>query len=438
MESKIPCKIISPKTGYKITIGKGEYQNLLKEGYTEEELLQEMVQEQEIISQEVLLPEDMINTIVDHIDYKTFVDYCKTNKLIKNVCQKSYKHKLEQEIDVPLTNYSNKQINKISKMVLNGSFRQDIILNDYIFFLDEHGYLNKLVRGVPTIYKHQFVKIIKSFNNIRNKQLLLLDHQGKIWSYDFEDSWDNEDGKLTQLSKNTTVVDIDCAIRTKSIFFAALEDNGDVFVVTTDSKLDEETEYIDIDDIVGVNNGIKNGKIAVGDTHIVVLDTQGDVYFFSYLFNHQIPLNLKYRDKVPFTKIENLSHVKQILTHDDDTICLKEDGSITMFKPPSLRYDIVLNKHIVHIATNNKHFIYLLDNQGKLYQINYHNMRHFSDEINMDDYLIGENVCNFVAGTSDDVVMINNDGMYSLGNNYWNGGFTSKPYTTPMFQYNPW
>lgn len=377
---------------------------------------------------EIVLPKDMINVIAENLDFKTFIDYCKTNKLINDSCQHLYKSKLEQEIG-SLTDYSTKQINKISKMVLHGSFRQDLVLLDYIFYINDKG-LNKLFRGEPTVYKGSFVKILKSFINFKDKQLLLLDDDGKIWSYNFEDTWDNSDGALTQLTKNTTVVDMSCQINTKNILFAAITDEGEVFAAKTANKLNEDTEYVDIGE---VKDGV---KIAVGDTHAVVLDIHGDIYFYSYYFNHQVPLKFNHKDRVPFTKIPDISNVKQILTHDDDTICLKHDGSIVIFKPPSLRYDIVLDKHIVHIETNGKYNLYLLDNQGNLYKTNHHMITRFKTD--MDESLIGKNVCDFTAGYNDDVVMINNNGLYSLGNNDWKGGYTSAPYIKPMFQYNPW
>ena len=48
-------------------------------------------------------------------------------------------------------------------MVLNGSFRQDLLLQNYVFNINEDGDLVKLTYGVPTIYINHYVKIIRIF-----------------------------------------------------------------------------------------------------------------------------------------------------------------------------------------------------------------------------------------------------------------------------------
>ncbi len=411
-------KIKSPKSGYKITVGKGEYKRLIKEGYTQEQLLK--------IEGEIVLPEDMINIIIKDLDFKSYVEYCKTNKLINSVCQKTFTTKLEQEIQVPLDDYSQSQINKIAKMVLNGSFRQDLLLQNYVFNIDEYGNLVKLTYGVPTIYKNHYVKLLQSFNRMRNYQILLLDNQGKIWSYRYEDIWDDKEGKLKQLTKNVSVVDIACHRGIRILFFAAIESNGDIFAVQSEDPLNTKTGYVDLGNVKGAV------KLAVGESHIVVLDDQGDVYFYSQFYTHQIPLPFSYKDRVPFTKIQ-VSNIKQVVVYEDTTICLKHDGSMIFFAPPSRQYEFKYNKHIIHMAINNEIFV-ILDNNGNLYQIDFYKIKNLE---NIDEYIIGQNVCNYTVGDIYDVMMVKADGVYSLGNSNWEGGFTSMAYKKPkLYKYN--
>lgn len=413
-------KIKSPKSGYKITVGKGEYKKLLKDGYTEAQLLK-------IETKEIVLPEDMINIIIKDLDFKSYVEYCKTNKLINTTCQKTFTMKLEQEIEVPLTNYSKSQINKIAKMVLNGSFRQDLLLQNYVFNINEDGDLVKLTYGVPTIYKNNYVKLLESFHRLRNYQILLLDNQGKIWSYRYEDIWGDKEGKLTQLTKNITVVDIACHRGLRILFFAAIESDGTIFAAQSEDPLTTKIGYSDIGNVKGAV------KIAVGESHIVVLDDQGDVYFFSQFYTHQIPLPFNYKDRVPFTKIP-VSNIKQVVVYEYTTICLKHDGSMILFTPPSRQYEFKYNKHIIHMAINNKIFV-VLDNNGNLYQIDFYSIQKVED---IDNYLIGEHVCDYAVGDIYDVMMIKADGMYSIGNSDWKGGFTTMAYKEPkLYKYNP-
>jgi hypothetical protein len=86
------------------------------------------------------------------------------------------------------------------------------------------------------------------------------------------------------------------------------------------------------------------------------------------------------------------------------------------------------------MAINNKIFV-VLDNNGNLYQIDLYSIQKVED---IDAYLIGENVCDYAVGDTYDVMMIKADGMYSIGNNDWKGGFTTMAYKEPkLYKYNP-
>src|SRR5688500_2686424 len=88
-----------------------------------------------------LVDDLLYNNIIDAMDFYVFNEYCKTSKSIYSQCKNKLKQKLEEEIQVPLINYTPPQINKIAKMVIHKSFRQDILLNDYINLINEDGYL---------------------------------------------------------------------------------------------------------------------------------------------------------------------------------------------------------------------------------------------------------------------------------------------------------
>ena len=127
------------------------------------------------------LPHDVLYEIVHHLDYKSYMSFCQVNRLTCHM-----KTKLEQEIGVPLKGYNEIQIKKISQEVIRGSFRQDMVLRDEIYYIDYRGYLIKTFNNITVEYPGHFMKIIQSIDNVHRKQLLLLDQQGHLWSFERE------------------------------------------------------------------------------------------------------------------------------------------------------------------------------------------------------------------------------------------------------------
>ena len=79
------------------------------------------------------LPNDLLlRDMMLHMDLKTLYTYGQTNKIIHRDCQFYLRHRLEQDIKVPLTLYNNQQMNKIINMVMDQSFRQKIIPNTFL------------------------------------------------------------------------------------------------------------------------------------------------------------------------------------------------------------------------------------------------------------------------------------------------------------------
>lgn len=64
------------------------------------------------------LPEDVLNEIVSHMDYKSYIHYCQAQ--VNKTCKMT--NKLEQEIKVPLIAYDSTQINKISNINNKGIY----------------------------------------------------------------------------------------------------------------------------------------------------------------------------------------------------------------------------------------------------------------------------------------------------------------------------
>ena len=78
------------------------------------------------------------------------------------------------------------------------------------------------------------------------------------------------------------------------------------------------------------------------------------------------------------------------------------------------------------MVANNK-MLLLLDDQGNLYQLSIYKL--YTD--NLDDYLVGTcqrrifdtNVVNMQVGTDNDMIMVNQDGIYTLGDQIiWEAG----------------
>lgn len=89
MESKITLfnpsvekdvKIVSPQSGREISVGKATYNKLFKEGYSENELLNN----QNIETREFI--RDQLYVIMINADYNTIQNLCITNKIANKVC----------------------------------------------------------------------------------------------------------------------------------------------------------------------------------------------------------------------------------------------------------------------------------------------------------------------------------------------------------------
>ncbi len=372
-----------------------------------------------------MLPNDVYHEILNHTDFKTYYHFCNTNKQNKLKC--NLKKKLEQTIEIPLDHYTQSQINKLSNMVYRGSFRQDIVLSQSfsaIFFIDDEGNLIK-TKSYNSDFKKingPFTKIISSIQR-RNSQILLL-KEGNLWSYLKEEiDYGEYEEKLEQITFTNDIIDIATYVGTSTVFLSLLYNNGDIFITVKEDPIKSQNKYYHI-------GNIKNAiKVILGSNHVIVLDNNGDVYFFSHAFRYQIPSELiQIDDKniVELTKIEN--NVKQVIVDDyDATLCLKYDGTIIKITTIGIK-TLDINYHVVHMCINKNIFV-VLDNYGNLYQKRHHDFK-----------LIGKNVCNMAVdkGHTDDVVMINHEGVYTLGNSNWKGQWQSMPYTEPLlFDYTP-
>lgn len=373
------------------------------------------------------LPNDVLNEIMHHLDFKSFIQYCKANQQININCKHKLKEKLQQEINVPLSMYNDKQVQKITNMVVHGSFRQDIVLQNYIYYINDQGYLIDTINNKT--YKNAFIKVIKSKNSMRGSQLLLLDKHGHIWSFLKEANYDNYDNPsitLKQITFEPKYIDISSHTSIRQVFFVGLTIEGDVYLAVKEDPLDSNTKYNYIGKVTG---GV---KVANGSNHVLVLDNKGDVYFFSHAFNYQVPLEGQYKDIIRFTKLK-VSHVKQVVADQDNTYCLRADGTIiyfTNYKEMILNY----NKKIIHMVTNDK-MLLLLDNQGNLYKLSIYKL--YTDKL--DNYLVGTNVVNMQVGTDNDMIMVNQDGIYTFGGSNFLGSWSSIPNKIPLLfeKYNP-
>lgn len=376
-----------------------------------------------------LIDDLLYHNIIDAMDFSTFYQYCKTNKAIYNQCKNKLREKLEEEIQVPLIHYNNTQINKIAKMVINKSFRQDILLNDHINLINENNYL--VIAGydnVKIIKNHQFIKMASNMkkNDYRMpiSALLLLDDLGNVWPYDYITF-----GKPLDLPP---IIDISYYKSNRTIFVIAIAKNGKIYAKATEDEIDDETKFIKIGHIPGAV------KVAVGQNHCVVLTDINEAWFFSHNYYYQILVEDKDIDHklVRFVKFQ--SNVKQICVFDDTTLCLTNQG-VVYYVPGYREGKLYQFNNIIHIKANNE-ILVLLDDQGNLYQMDGHDRyEYLTFNKSFDDYKIDKNVCNMAVGSQHDVVWINNEGLYSMGNKNWKGSWRAMPDTVPLLyeHYNP-
>ncbi len=74
-----PSKIVSPKTKSKIGVNKGEYKKLIKEGYTDDQLLYG--------DKSNNLPSDVMYEIMLRADFQTTQELCQSNQSMFKLCQ---------------------------------------------------------------------------------------------------------------------------------------------------------------------------------------------------------------------------------------------------------------------------------------------------------------------------------------------------------------
>lgn len=380
------------------------------------------------------LPEDVLNEIVSHMDYKSYTQYCQTQ--VNKTCKIT--NKLEQEIKVPLIAYDSTQINKISNMVIHDSFRNDIVIYEDMYFINEYGHLVITNRNRTEIFKNHYVKIIqskhKSYYENAISTVLLLDNMGKVWvckrintygkdikyiiepliikdiKEDIEENAENEEENY--------IIDIAIHNGLRMTFFIAVTKEGYIYAAITEDFIDSETEFV----LIGhVENAV---KVAVGNNHVLVLDQSNDVYFFSQRFINQVPIDSKEK-LIRFQQIPNITNIVQILAVDDDSLCLDNKGNIHKFTPYQSEY-IYFNHPISYMKCNKEHVL-LLNNLGKLYKMSLYLLHRIKE----DEYLIANNVCNMAIeeGKMHDIVVINNEGIYNSGHTMWNkGSVYTKPY----------
>ncbi len=385
------------------------------------------------------LPNDiLLNDMMKALDFKTLYAYCKTNKAINNQCKSLFIKKLEEEIQVPLTHYSAEQINKIAKEVINGSFRQDILLGNQINLINEDGFLVKLGSpGDVIMDQHHLIKMAKNIKwdtrlNMQTQGLLLLDNHGKVWTDDFDKPLDLP-----------YIIDISYYKGKRFLFVVAITVNGEIYAKVAEDPIDHETKFSLIGEIPGAR------KAAVGQNHCVVLTDKGDLWFFSQNYYFQVPVtmvktigseDMKNQDKIQqimedqrgslinFTLIRK--NVKQVCINEDDgtTMCLT-DESIIYYTPGwgeerSVKYD----NHIIYFQINKDNTL-LLDDQGNLYQLNSFLISRYDE---LSQFKIASNVCNVAIGDMQDIVFINPDGLNWMGNKNWKGGWSCMPETVPQ------
>lgn len=178
-------KIKSPKTGYKISVGKGTYNKLLNEGYTEKELLNPNVVES--IQTTITLPDEIIlEEILMKNSVKDVLKICKLNKHYNKICQndkfweKIY-NKYYSDCDINLPTYYDKF--KLCHTILAR-------INQFVNTIN--GYLQDF--HYRTIYgSHLHIDIAKKFYYVRGNYtnpsfpkgytFAIIDQQGNIYSH---------------------------------------------------------------------------------------------------------------------------------------------------------------------------------------------------------------------------------------------------------------
>lgn len=269
-----------------------------------------------------MLPQELYIEIMDQLKFKDYMAFCQSAKFLNRQCR--LKEKLEEEIKVPLIDYSDHQIDKLAKMVKHGSFRQDIVIAGLcIYYINEYGDLFIFsMKSEPIVHKGNYIKIVVVKSKLFGKtSLLLLDRDGKVWLFEHDPI------KISPMVFEDPIVDIACH-RGQLSFVAALDDTGSVYVTVIDKiKVDTEFMFIgQIEDTV---------KIAVGTNHILVLDEHRDVYFFSHQFVQQVPIKSNEKH-ISFQKI--LSNIVQIEICQNSSLCLDNNGNLYYFYPKSEQY----------------------------------------------------------------------------------------------------
>src|SRR5258708_8081026 len=82
-----PLKIKSPKTKHLISVNKISYKNLIKEGYTDKQIIEQSSINLFVINNNVDIPQEILQEIMLNADIKTIHQYCLTNKNALNLCQ---------------------------------------------------------------------------------------------------------------------------------------------------------------------------------------------------------------------------------------------------------------------------------------------------------------------------------------------------------------
>lgn len=94
-------KIKSPKTQFKIGVGKGEYKKLIKEGYTDDQLLYNKKNYTEEFKKTIFNFNDIQIEIILKMTYPEIVNYCRINKNITDLCYNNKTWQLLIERDFP-------------------------------------------------------------------------------------------------------------------------------------------------------------------------------------------------------------------------------------------------------------------------------------------------------------------------------------------------
>jgi hypothetical protein len=158
-------KIKSPKTQSKIGVGKGEYKKLIKEGYTDDQLLynvkKEVINVMDVKDNKIFNFNDAQLEIILKLTYPEIINYCHVDKFINTLCNDNKTWQLLIERDFPFLFNDISDSKETYKQYYN--FFDNFITEILVKFLN---YKTKLL-NLDDVYQSLF-KILTTYYNINS------------------------------------------------------------------------------------------------------------------------------------------------------------------------------------------------------------------------------------------------------------------------------